>query len=483
MTTQAEQPSMFKRAYARGANDELIRLGHIRYPSKTAADEVADAVGDAMPMDPGAGGDVPQEVAVEVATTLVDAANMLVETAGGGGAPPEGIPPGMEGAEAAAPPPEAAAQMEEAAKESSAADIETRATNAASALMQKAAAQTKQALGSTIEGGDKGNEMGQAPAAETKMEAKNRPQGKHVVGVGNTAHPVGQGNVGTEQVPAPEAPAESPSGSNSNIQQSKLGEVLKGIVQKHAMGSTIQGGDKGNKLDQAAGVTGEAALENNLRPQGTHVTGVGNTEMPPGQGVIGSEQPHNIPPGESPSGSLPSGGGGNSVVDFSSSNKESADNAYVQVFTLTAQKVAKHLPNNMAEDEKIAQIRHMMGYNDQEIVEHIGMLHKQAGATDDQAVTAAEGAAKTASSSRKTYAGPGSTRQDRTKDNQKTAETKVEVSTKEEKPNHGSNGDYPNATSDQAKEEEKKKEAAALAGDSNALLSRIRSVTQAHLST
>ena len=28
--------SLFKRAFARGVNDELIRLGYARYPSKTA---------------------------------------------------------------------------------------------------------------------------------------------------------------------------------------------------------------------------------------------------------------------------------------------------------------------------------------------------------------------------------------------------------------------------------------------------------------
>lgn len=456
-------PSMFKRAYARGLNDELIRQGAVRYPSKTAADEVADAVGDEMPVEPAAA-DVPAEVASDVAATLIESANALVEAVGAGAGAAPGEPP----------PPEMAEEMEEAAKESAAADIETRAKLAADALMVKAAAETKAAMGSTIEGGDKGNDMAQSIQGETIMENANRPQGMHAMGVGNTSYPVGQGSVGTEQVPAPNAPGESPAGSNSVIQQSKMGSVLRSVLRKHAMGSTIEGGDKGNTLDQAAGVTGEAALDNALRPQGTYAVGVGNTAMPPGTGVIGSEQPHNIPPGQSPSGS-------NSVTEFSASNKEGSADPFVAMFERTAAKVAQHLPNNMSQDEKIAQIRHMMGYTDEELVAHVGLLHKQAGATDDQAVAAATAQAKTAAAQRKKYVGPGSTRQDRSKNNQKMAMD--EVPSQDEKPNHGENGEFTAAPSskDVKKDEEKKEEEKKEGSASSDLLARIRGVSRQHL--
>ncbi|MBU1891189.1 hypothetical protein KJ782_06945 [Patescibacteria group bacterium] len=396
--------SLFKRAFVRGLNDELIRLGYARYPSKYAADEIADAVGDQMPVEPAMDA-VPAEVAADVATTLVDAANQLVEAAGGGGPGPDGAPGAL--------PPEAAAGMEEAAKESAAADIDTRAYKQAEAVMIKSAQQAKQAegMGSTIEGGDKGNEMGDSPQAETKMEAKNRPDMMYVTGVGNTAFPVGQGNVGTETVPAPNAPGESPSGTNSVIQQSKMG-ALRQIIQKVAMGmgSTIEGGDKGNTLGDAAGVTGEAQLEANRRPEGYAETGVGNTQFPLGAGVVGSEQAHPDQPGAQATGAP-----ANSVTEWTDSNKEGA---YLALFQDTAQKIAQFLPNNLGEDEKIAHIRQMMGLTDVERSEYLGLMHKQAGATDDQAVQIAE---KHAACSRKKYTGPGSTRQDRTKSNQKMA--------------------------------------------------------------
>jgi hypothetical protein len=405
--------SMFKRAFARGVNDELIRLGYVRYPTKEAADEVADAVGDQMPMEPAADA-VPPEVAADVATQLVDAANQLVEATGGGGAE-EPMPP------------EYAAGAEEAAKESSAADIDTRAAQQAEAVMIKAAEQTKEALGSTIEGGDKGNEMSQSVQGETVMENKNRPQGTHVLGVGNTKHPVGQGNVGTEQVPAPttdSSPGESPSGSNSAVEQSKLGQdTLRAIIQKVAagMGSTIEGGDKGNTLGEAGAVTGEGKIEADRRPEGYAHTGVGNTQFPVGAGVVGSEQAHPDQPGESPGGAA--GSGGNSVVEWSGAAadgpKAASDNsAYLTLFRQTAEKVAAHIPE-MPEEQKIAHVRQMMGMTDVERSQYIGMLHKEAGATDEQAIEAGQ---KHAESARKRYTSPYShARKDRTKDNQKQA--------------------------------------------------------------
>jgi hypothetical protein len=465
--------SLFKRAFARGVNDELIRLGYVRYPTKEAADEIADAVGDQMPMEP-AGEAVPAEVAAGVATQLVDAANTLVEAAGGGGGEP-----GMEGAEAG-PPPEMAAQMEEAAKQSAAADIDTRASQQAEAVMIKSAEQTKEAIGSTIEGGDKGNQMTDSPQGETVMENKDRPQGTHVVGVGNTKHPVGQGNVGTEQVPAPNtsnSPGESPEGSNSVIQQSKLGTALQQIIQKVAagMGSTIEGGDKGNTLSMAGSATGEGKIEADRRPEGyAHkgVQAVGQTDFPVGAGVVGSEQAHPDQPGESPGGAA--GAGGNTVVEWSGAAadgpKAASDNtAYLTLFRQTAEKTAEHLPINLTEEQKIAHVRQMMGMTDVERSQYIGMLHKEAGATDDQAVAVAQ---KHAECSRKRYSSPyGHERKDRTKDNQKQAAEMPEAFKKkmEEVKDKAEAKDEP--------PKEEKKEGSA------DLLSRIRLVTQQTLNT
>lgn len=402
--------SMFKRAYVRGINDELIRLGIVRYPTKLAADEVADAVGDQMPAEP-AGEPVSPETAAEVAATLVDAATKLVEETGGAGMAAEEAPPMPE---------------EEALKTSAAKDLATRAHEQGYACMVKAAEEAKLAAGSTIEGGDKGNEMVGAPAGETQMEAKNRPEGVHVMGVqgvGQTESPAGRGEgvVGSETVPAPQAPGETPAGDNTVIEQSKAGE-LRAIIQKVAMGTTIEGGDKGNTLAQAAATTGEGKLEADRRPEGYAMTGVGNSDHPAGKGVgvVGAEQPHPHQPGESPAGAVP-GGSGNSVVQQSTAAKEGSADPFMALFKKTAEEVGSHLPGNLSEDEKVGHIRKLMGLSDDERNQYIGLLHKDAGATDDQAVTAAEKHA-TATSARRRYANPyGHKREDRTRSNQKQA--------------------------------------------------------------
>lgn len=464
--------SLFKRAFARGVNDELVRLGYVRYPTKEAADEIADAVGDQMPIEP-AGEAVPPEVAADVATQLVDAANTLVEAVSAGAPGGEATPEG----EAAMPPPEMAAQMEDAAKQSSAEDIDTRAYKQAEAVMIKAAAQTKQALGSTIEGGDKGNTMADSPQAETIMENKDRPQGAYVTGVGKTQYPVGQGHVGNEEVPAPNisnSPGESPSGTNSVIQQSKMGSALQQIIQKVAagMGSTIEGGDKGNTLSEAGAATGEGKIEADRRPAGYANVGVGNTDFPLGAGVVGSEQAHPDQPGASPGGTP---GPANSVTEWSATEengpKAASDNtAYLTLFRQTAEKTAEHMPVNLSEEQKIAHIRQMMGMTDVERSEYIGGLHKEAGATDDEAVHAAQ---KHAECSRKRYENSyGRKRRNRLGDNQKSAgempealkekveELEAKTEPKEEKKEE----------KEEAKEEKKE--------GSLDLLSRIRRVSQ-----
>lgn len=402
--------TLFKRAYTRGINDELIRLGYVRYPTKLAADEIADAVGDQMPVEPAAEA-VSPETAAEVAATLVDAANTLVSETQGAGMAPEGALP----------------QAEEAALKTSAAeDLDYRAEKQAAAVMIKAAEETKHAMGSTIEGGDKGNLLSQSVQGETIMENKNRPQGlynKGVAGVGQTDSPAGRGTgvVGKEEVPAPKAPGESPAGSNSVIEQSKMGSALRQVIQKIAMGTTIEGGDKGNTLSQAAGVTGEAKLENDRRPEGYAENSRGTTELPvTPAATVGTEQPHPDQPGESPAGAVP-GGSGNSVVEFSNEAKTGGADPFLALFKHTAEKIGSHLPRALSEEQKIAHIRQMMGMTDIERSDYIGLLHKEAGATDTQVLDAVKSAAYSMREHRDRYQG-NTSRKDRRRANVKTAE-------------------------------------------------------------
>ena len=456
--------SMFKRAYTRGINDELIRLGLARFSTKEAADEIADAVGDQLPQEPAAE-PVSPETAAEVAATLVDAANKLVQETQGAGL--------TEDAEAPMP-------EEAALKTSAAQDLDTRSQEQAYDCMVKAAAEAKYAEGSNIEGGDKGNSPTGAPAAETQMENKNRPEGYAnlgVSGVGGTSSGAGRGTgvIGDEQ-PQPVQPGESPSGSNSVIQQSKMGS-LRALIQKvalahkHAEGSTIMGGDKGNTMGESP--FAETQMEAANRPMGYAEHSVGTTELTvPAGANIGIEQAHPVQPGASPAGSTPPGSA-NSIV---AQSKTSAEDPFMVLFKKTAEEVAPYLPGNMPDDEKIAHVRHMMGMDGGERTQYVAMLAKEAGALDDQAVAVATKHAE----ERRRYSGnPGRT--DRTRSNQKQAGElpealraaieKKEGKGEEKKDENPFGAHEKSETPAEEKKEEEKKEG-------SDLISRIRAISR-----
>ena len=75
---------LFKRAYTRGLNTELIRSGAIQYPSKEAADHAADYVADSsgMPDPLTQGAHVTTKVAHVLCNQLVEASQYLCKTAG-----------------------------------------------------------------------------------------------------------------------------------------------------------------------------------------------------------------------------------------------------------------------------------------------------------------------------------------------------------------------------------------------------------------
>jgi len=450
--------SLFKHAFVRGINDELVRLGYVRYPTKEAADAVADAVADqALPQEPAAQ-PVPAETAADVAATLVDAANTLVSETGMGEQP---------------------APAEEELKTSAAEDFDTRAYKQAEAVMIKAAE------GSNYVGGDQGNAADQAAQTDFTAQLDNqlRPQGyanMGVAGVGQTDTNLGRDastQVGREE-PHPVMPGETPPGTNSVIDQSK-GASLRSIIQKIASGSNFVGGDQGNTPAQAATTDFTAKLDQLQRPgnyaEGARGQGWGSV---PASAVIGTEQPHPHKPGETPSGS-------NSII---AASKSAAEDPYLSLFKKTAEEVAAHLPGNLGEDEKISHIRRLMGLNDSERTEYIAMLHKDAGATDAQAIEVAQKHASESGARRSRYQGnPG--RKNRTHENQKMAgelppalAAVVEAKKDEKKNGDGDEKKEDESPTHEAKEpaghEAKEKEEGGEKKEGHDLLARIRRIAQ-----
>jgi hypothetical protein len=376
---------LFKRAAARGVAHELVRRGIVAFPSKEAMDEAADAVADAhegMPeMSPEAGHS-PEDLAA-MGTKLIELGHALMEQAGAAapGSPEAGGPPMPEGAEAPPPPsPEAAKMSADLTKTAAEADYETIAATAAVSCMEKAASEVKQATtGSLVMGGDKGNDPSQAAQHSeiAALDKKQRPEGAYHHGMGKTELDTMKGLIG-DMSKNPAGPANSPAGSNSvskdagGAKAASLDAELKKIANK--LVGLHDGKDK-NKLTDSAKHDQIAALDNKNRPQGTYLVGVGNANFSePQDHRVGKEMPHPMAPKNSPSGT-------NSVIEAS---KTSEENAFLVLFKKTAEDVGQYLPTALSEDEKIAAISKMIGFDHDSRQEYLNTLHAEKKAGVDE---------------------------------------------------------------------------------------------------
>jgi hypothetical protein len=323
---------MFKQAYVRGVTNALIQSGHVAFPDEESATKVADFIAEHTQFDPATPN---RDVTLKIANNVIEASKHLEAQ-------------GFKGASVTL----KVATVEDLGKLAHAHVIH---------LMEKAAE------GSTIEGGDKGN--AESNSAEGKMDASQRPPGYAENSLGTSAVDTRPGAVGKEQV-QPNAPSESPAGSNSITDASKSAATLEALIKKVAEGTTILGGDKGNTEP----TTAEGKMDASQRPPGYAVL--------PSQGdlgelmqqvssnaVVGRETPHPNGPAESPSGS-------NSVIEHSS--KAAAEDPYIAVFKKTAAEVVPHLPASFNDDTKVAHVRACMGMTQLEKAHYLVGLKKEA---------------------------------------------------------------------------------------------------------
>lgn len=323
----SESP-LFKRAYTRGLNAELTRRGVALYPTKEAADYAADWVADnsGMPDPLAAPEQITEKVAGLLCDQLVKAGHELCRQAG------NKYDPSLS-------------------KTASSVSPEDRANADALSLMQKAAAET----GSLVTGGTQENTLAAAASSndEAALEQMRRAQGYANLGEQGVGgyEDKGVGSVGVEHR-APEAPGATGTGTNSAIENTNKMGALAEIIRKTAgMGSLLTPGGDANTLAAAATHNGEAALEAARRPEGyAHMgeDGVGNTKfVVPAGAVVGRE----VKPNEAPKAT---GSGTNSVIEFGKS-------AFDQLFESTARDVVQYLPEKMADNQKVAHVRAMMG--------------------------------------------------------------------------------------------------------------------------
>lgn len=311
--------TMFKQAYARGVALSVIQGGRAQFEDGGDAIKVADYIADKLDFDPANPGDA----TAKIANTIIDASNRIRQQR-----------PGFK-----------AASFNRVESRD---DLEKIAQANATHLMEEA---EKRAEGSTIEGGDKGNMQAESPQSETKMDAAQRPPGYAEDSRGKTDVDTRPGAVGKEQ-DQPNKPHESPAGENSATEQSRTAS-LSDLMRKIAEGTTIMGGDKGNKEP----TTAEGKMDTAQRPQGYAVLpsqgALGELmSQAKGPAIIGRETPQPNSPGESPSGS-------NSVTQHSA--KAAAEDPWIAVFKKTAAECIPYIPATLSEDEKVAHVRACMG--------------------------------------------------------------------------------------------------------------------------
>ncbi len=324
---------MFKHAYVRGVQNALIQSGHVAFPDEVSAAKVADFIATRVHFEP-TGGAVPRETMAKIAHAIVDASSHLQSQ------------PGFKAASFT--------------KLATGDDLAHLAHQHALDVMQKAAE------GSTIEGGDKGNQ--DPSSAEAKMDAARRPPGYAENSPGKSEVDTRPGAVGKEQE-HPSKPAETPSGSNSIIDQSRTAS-LRTLLKKVAEGSTILGGDKGNTDLSSA----EAKMDAAQRPPGyavlPHQGALGElVNQIRGPAVVGRETPHPNSPSQSPSGT-------NSVIQHS--QKAAGEDPYLALFKKTAAEVAEFLPATLVDDAKVAHVRACMGMTTEEKAHYLVGLQKEA---------------------------------------------------------------------------------------------------------
>jgi len=328
---------MFKKAYVRGIQGALVQAGHAAYPDEDSAAKIADYIADNVDFDVMNGfqaASVSREVTAKIAEHLIDASAELAQ---------QGYRPGPT------------------AKVASQQDLSKVAQVHALHLM-------KLAEGSNYEGGDKGNT--ERTTAEGKMDEKARPDGyaaqgeNGAGGAGKTEVDTRPGAVGKEE-PHPAAPANSPSGDNTVIDASKTSSLAEAL-RKIAMGSNIEGGDKGNKepttaegkMDLAARPAGYAVLPHQGAPGA--IPG-----LVTGPAIVGKEM-------AMPNGPSRSVDGSNSLTQHSAKAA-----GYVEVFRKAAREIVPYLPNGLGEDEKIGHIQAMMDLDVAEKAHYIHGLHQK----------------------------------------------------------------------------------------------------------
>lgn len=330
--------TLFKRAFTRGLNAELVRSGAVSYPTKEAADLAADYVADHAGMpDPATEGEqVSLKVAHDLCTLLVRASDALCKQAGY-------VDPGLSKTAASVNPAELAASD-------------------ALALMQKVAYENE--TPNTAESAAQHN-------AAARLDQRNRPTGYAHDGVGNYIDQ-GRGATGTEE---PAERGDRVEGSNSATENTAKEAMARAIASLRKVAENPYTGHP-NTPEAAAQHTDAAKLDQKNRPAGyAHkgVDGVGKSDVKAtGSAIVGKEEHAHRSDRVS---------GSNTVTPL-------AKSAMI-AFDKTAALVIPYLPANLSDAQKVAHINAMSPLSTMGKAKYLGNMYVAYGADKTAAVQTA----------------------------------------------------------------------------------------------
>lgn len=263
---------IFKRAHLRGMVHELTRMGVVSWPTKLAEEMAADEIADALPEEV-----VPEqtdeegltpEQAQEALAKIVEVAEQIAEKTGG-------------------------VIYEDTCKLAAEESYEDAASNAAIAVMEKAAAEVAEG-GPTVPGqGNAAPELG--ATSEAEIDAMDTPSSAVVGPQGTSEVDTAPGAVGAEAV-RPEQPGAV--GSPPTSEASKTAATLQSIESLLQKMAAVDGASLSGGAAQGPAPAARVDLDDNLNIPGVVASGQGKTVLDiPAAATIGvtKNQPAGTP--------------------------------------------------------------------------------------------------------------------------------------------------------------------------------------------
>lgn len=343
------QTHFIKRAAVRGIAHELIRAGVAQFPSKEAADAAADALADAPEMDAlpdtsGEEGHHPEDIAA-VGAKLIEMGQQLMAEAHAAGHGEEVLN-------------KAASELTKTASAESYEDV---ASKEAAAVMQKIAAERKEAEALAGEPGTPDNTVGEAAKTDSTARGENakRPEGYAAAPEGQTDLKSTDAQTGKQEKKDHSGAVSGENSVTADAQKSAAYSLWKQAASKLVGVGPVHE----NTLANAAKTDDAAKLEQQNRPDGKYEVPEGKTELSTAGAATGDEK--------DTKGKLRVDGSNSAVA----ATKVSEEDAFRVLFQKTAEDVSYALPKNFSDTEKAASISKMIGMTRVERQQYINILH------------------------------------------------------------------------------------------------------------